>query len=123
MQPDDVEQADNALRIFGAARVAHSDAADRLTIRQRQRAQQKTAALVRLCATTHPVTGKWYSVSQAEDVLQLDLEYANYKAAVTEAETEVRDAYDDKVAAYLNALAKASACGGRVPLLPMQGVA
>ncbi|HEV8176778.1 MAG TPA: hypothetical protein VGP44_03715 [Gemmatimonadales bacterium] len=110
--------AERAMMLYGAARVAHSDAIDRLTALQRQRPQQKTAALVRLCATAHPVTGKNYSVSQAEDVLQLDAEYQAYKELVAEAEQDVRTAEGDERAAYLVALLRVNEVGGHWLTLP-----
>lgn len=96
--------AEKALQLFNVARVAHSEAIERLTVLQWERPQQKTAALVRLCATTHPVTGKTYSVSQAEDVLALDEKYSEYRIKVTTAELEVREAEDEKNALWLGAL-------------------
>ena len=114
----DVELAEHALRLYGAARIAHSEAVERLTNLQRERPTQKLAALVRLCGQDHPATGKKYSASQADDLLQLDWEYAAYKANVAAAEAEVQEAADDKTAAYLGALLRVNAVGGQVLMLP-----
>lgn len=93
--------AEKAIRNFELAKVTHSEAVDRLVMLQSERPGQKITALAALCAQTHPVSGKPYSVSQAEDVLQLDPAYAAYKARVADAEAGVREAEDEKVAARL----------------------
>lgn len=124
MQPmTDLDPAELAMHLYAAARIAHSEAIEQLTGLQRERPRQKLAALVRICATTHPATGKNYSASQADDLLQLDPEYAEYKARVSEAEAEVREAAGDEYAAYLGAVLRVQQTGpASRPILVPQGV-
>ncbi len=84
--------AEVAIRFYDLAVVTHSECVDRLVALQQIRAAEKMAALVRICQHAHPATGKNYSASQAEDVLQLDPDYAAYKRRVAEAEAAAREA-------------------------------
>lgn len=93
------EQAEAAIRDYDRASETVSECADVLLSLQQERARRKTEALVRLCAEPHPVTGKTYTPSQAEDVLQLDPEYAAYKNRVAEAEAALREALDVQTSA------------------------
>jgi hypothetical protein len=110
------EVAVEAIRLFDQASEALSRRTDRLVALQQERTAQKIGALVRLCQQPHPASaGKTYSLSQAEDVLQLDPDYAAYKARVAVAESEVRQAEDAKQSALLTAqlcIAGAKAVGG-----------
>ena len=94
----DVEQA---IREFDAACETVSECVARLVTLQGERPRQKTNALVRLCTQPHPVTGKAYSVSQAEDVLQLDEAYAAFKARTAALEAAVREAGDARESARM----------------------
>src|SRR5436190_23824618 len=94
---DIVHDAEQAIASFDAASATHSEAVDALVKLQQERPAQKMFALGLLCSETHPVSGKPYSVSQAEDVLQLVPSYSEYKARVAEAEAAVREAEDGKV--------------------------
>jgi hypothetical protein len=111
MQTDETQAADLAIAHFNLARVTHREAVDRLAELQQQRAARKMEALVTLVGTMNPATQKNFTVSQAEDVLQLVPEYATYKARVAVAESEAREAEDEKEAARLTALARANAIG------------
>ncbi len=84
--------AEDAIRHYDLTVAIHSECVDCLTGLEQQRAAEKIAALVRVCATTHPATGKNYSASQAEDLLQLDPAYADYRRRVMEATAAVREA-------------------------------
>ena len=94
----DVEQA---IRDFDRASETVSECVARLVTLQGERPRQKTDALVRLCSTSHPVTGKAYSPSQAEDVLQLDPAYAAFKARTAALEAAVREAGDARESARM----------------------
>lgn len=94
----DVEQA---IREFDAACGTVTECVARLLSLQTERPRQKTEALVRLCQQPHPVTGKTYSPSQAEDVLQLDAEYAIYKARVASLESALQEAWDGRESAKM----------------------
>ncbi len=98
---DAAAPAEVAIRFYDLAVVTHSEAVDRLTALEQARASEKLAALVRVCATTHPATGKNYSASQAEDLLQLDPGYADYRRRVVEAASAAREAEDEKLSARL----------------------
>lgn len=94
----DVEQA---IREFDAACETVSECVALLVALQQERPRQKTEALLRLCDTDHPVTGKKYSPSQAEDVLQLDEEYAVFKSRTAALESAVREAQDVRQSALM----------------------
>ncbi len=111
---DAVGDAEAAIRFYDLAVVTHSEAVDRLTALEQARAAEKIAALVRVCATTHPATGKNYSASQAEDLLQLDPAYAEYRRRVVEATSAAREAEDEKTSARLVAQLRIAAVRGTV---------
>lgn len=104
-----LDTAELSISNYDAASATHSEAMDALTALLKERPTQKMAALVRLCAQTHPITQKNYSVSQAEDVLCLDAGYSAYKARVAEAEAAAREAEDAKVSCRLLAEARTHA--------------
>ncbi len=93
--------AEHAIHRFREAGDDVSACTDILVKLQQERAQRKTDALIRLCQQDHPVSGKKYSPSQAEDVLQLDPEYGLYKGEVASAEARLREAVDAREATLL----------------------
>ena len=110
------QAAEMAIYNFNLARVTHSEAVDRLAALQQERPARKMEALVTLVGTLNPVTQKNFTVSQAEDVLQLVPAYAEYKARVAVAESEVREAEDEKEAARLTALLRVNVIGASGPV-------
>lgn len=97
------EVASTAIGAFRDAAMAHAECVDRLATLQRERPQQKLDALTRLCGQINPASQKNYTITQADDLLQLDPEYAAYRLRVTEAEAAAREAEDEKLAARLEA--------------------
>lgn len=93
---DDVQQSSaNAVEANKKADAAFENLEDcraALAKAMQERTEQKLAALQHLCTTQHPVSGKVYTISQAEDVLQLDADYFAYKQRVGEMEAAVRAA-------------------------------
>jgi hypothetical protein len=88
MNERDVEAAIEGVTVAAIAREAASKA---LVDLQSQRPLKKLAALQRVVTTQHPATvGKNFSLSQAEDLLQIDNEYAAYKTEVARAEMAVK---------------------------------
>lgn len=85
---DSITQHDEMISTVERRQKELRDAIAKLTELQAQRASQKTAACVRICATNNPVTGKPYSESAAKDFAQLDGVYAAYKKRVADAELE-----------------------------------
>lgn len=101
---DRAREAEQAIHAYDEACETVSACTDALVALQQERALRKTDALYRLCQQPHPVNpAKPYSLSQAEDVLQLDPEYAAYKARVAEAEAALREAVDAQRSALLMA--------------------
>jgi predicted component of type VI protein secretion system len=96
------EDATAAIRAFDEASRIVRQWVDHLSVLQRQRPRQKTEALTRLCAQPHPANpAKVYSITQAEDVLQLDPDYADYKARVAYAENALRETQDAQTSARM----------------------
>jgi hypothetical protein len=93
---DDVRQSsENAVEANKKVEAAFEELEDcraALAKAMQERPAQKLAALAHLCSTEHPVSGKLYTISQAEDVLQLDAAYSVYKQRVSEMEAAVRSA-------------------------------
>ncbi len=93
--------AQGAINAFRDAAERHADALEALSRLQARRPARKMAALVRLCQTEHPANGKVMSVTQADDMLALDEEYAAYKSDVAVAELQARRTEDAKDTAWL----------------------
>jgi hypothetical protein len=87
-------EAEVCINHFEAACDARNECADALAAVERERPAQKSAALVRMCAQENPANGKPYSLTAAEDLLQLDPEYAAYRLRVVEAQAALREADD-----------------------------
>lgn len=101
--PVAVKNAEQALLDFRLAAEEQGHAVEDLRVIQAERPRQKLEALTRLCQQPHPANGKIFSVTQAEDVLQIDPAYAEYRAKVTKAEDAAREAEDEKLATWLEA--------------------
>lgn len=100
---DAAGQAAQAIGAFRNAAEVHAERVERLAALQRERPRQKLDALTRLVAETHPASGKFYSLTQADDLLQIDPAYYAYKTSVAHAEAAAREAEDEKLAAKLEA--------------------
>ena len=87
--------AAQAIRKWEAAALEVRVKLRELTAIQQERPQEKLEAVCRLVHQDHPANpGKRFSISQAEDVLQIDPEYSAYKVRCTEAEAALREAED-----------------------------